>query len=120
MSGKMIGASGESLAGARMTAIANIEIPYEEIAAFCERNHIRKLSLFGSVLRDDFTAESDVDVLVEFAPEHSVGFFKFIALQDELSEMLGRHVDLNTPDFLNRIIRKRVLPSARVLYDRSR
>ena len=73
-------------------------IPYAEIAEFCQRPHIRKLELFGSVLRPDFRPDSDVDVLVEFEPEHIPGL-AFFHMQDELSSLLGRTVDLNTPAF---------------------
>jgi predicted nucleotidyltransferase len=93
-----------------------IEIPEEKIAEFCRRNHIRKLALFGSVLRDDFMPESDVDVLVEFEPGHTPGL-AFIAMQDELSDILGRAVDLNTPDCLSPYFRQEVLDETEVLYD---
>lgn len=79
---------------------ARIEIPHERIADFCRRNHIRKLSLFGSVVRDDFKPDSDVDVLVEFEPGYTPGL-QFFAMQTELSEILGRPVDLNTPHWLS-------------------
>ena len=92
-----------------------IDIPGERIAAFCQQNHIRRLALFGSVLRDDFRPDSDVDVLVEFEPGARVGL-KFFAMQDELSEMLGRNVDLNTPGFLSDYFRDEVLAEARELY----
>jgi len=82
----------------------NIALPHDAIAAFCQRHHIRRLALFGSVLRDDFTPDSDVDVLVEFEAGHAPGW-EFIAIQDELSEILGRSVDLNTPGFLSRHFR---------------
>jgi uncharacterized protein len=95
----------------------NIDIPYDEIEAFCQRHHIRKLSLFGSILRDDFSPESDVDVLVEFEPEHIPGL-KFIAMQRELSEILGREVDLNTYGFLSRYFRDKVVAMAEVIYER--
>ena len=93
-----------------------IAIPKEEIAAFCRRHHIRRLALFGSVLRSDFTPESDVDVLVEFEPGHVAGL-AFFAMQDELSEVLGRRVDLNTPGFLSPHFRQQVMREAEVLYD---
>lgn len=92
-----------------------IEIPAEELAAFSRRNRIRKLALFGSVLRDDFTPESDVDVLVEFEPGTRVGL-RFFALEEELSELLGRKVDLNTPGFLSKYFRDQVLAEAEVAY----
>jgi len=66
-------------------------IPTEQVAAFCQRNHIRTLSLFGSVLREDFNPASDIDVLVEFEPEHVPGFFRLAELEQELSQMLGGH-----------------------------
>ena len=93
-----------------------LTIPPDRLADFCRRNHIRRLSLFGSVLRDDFRPDSDVDVLVEFEPGHTPGL-KFIALQDELSQLLGREVDLNTPAFLSTYFRDEVLDEAEVLYD---
>ena len=94
----------------------NIAIPRAKVGAFCRRHHIRRLSLFGSVLRDDFTPESDVDVLVEFESGHTPGF-AFISIQDGLSEILGRNVDLNTPQCLSRYFRDEVLAEAEVLYD---
>lgn len=97
---------------------AKIDIPTEEIAEFCKRNRIRKLSLFGSVLRDDFTSDSDVDVLLEFEPETRVGL-RFFRLERELSEILGYKVDLNTPGFLSRHFREEVLHEAEVLYEKA-
>ncbi len=76
---------------------ARIQVPRERIAEFCRRHHIRRLAFFGSVLRDDFTPDSDVDVLVEFEPGKTPGL-AFFRMQDELSEILGRRVDLNTPN----------------------
>lgn len=93
-----------------------IEIPQEEIVKFCLRNKIRHLALFGSVLRDDFSPESDVDVLVEFEPGERVGL-RFFSMEQELSELLGRKVDLNTPGFLSRHFREEVQLQAEVLYD---
>ncbi|MBV8054396.1 MAG: nucleotidyltransferase family protein [Deltaproteobacteria bacterium] len=87
----------------------------ERLTGFCRRNHIRKLALFGSVLRDDFRPDSDVDVLVEFEPGHVPGL-RFFALETELSEILGRKVDLNTPRFLSPHFRGRVLAEAEVQY----
>ena len=95
-----------------------IEIPKEQIADFCRRHHIRKLSLFGSVLRDDFGPDSDVDVLVEFEPGHTPGL-AFFEMQSELSDLLGRRVDLLTPDFLSRYFRDEVLKAAEVQYAQS-
>ena len=92
-----------------------IEVPKEEIAAFCRRHHIRKLAFFGSVLRDDFTPDSDVDVLVEFEPGHAPGL-AFFAMQRELSEILGRKADLNTAQDLSPYFRQEVLDEAEMLY----
>ena len=97
-----------------MTA-ARIRIPMDEIAEFCRRHHIRRLSLFGSVLRDDFRPESDIDVLVEFDPEHVPGL-AFFSMQDELSTLFGRTVDLNTLGFLSPYFRETVLANASTLY----
>jgi predicted nucleotidyltransferase len=92
-----------------------IEIPHDRIVDFCRRHHIRRLALFGSVLRDDFTPASDVDMLVEFEPGKTPGF-AFFRMQDELSEMIGRRVDLNTPKELSKYFRDEVLADAEDLY----
>lgn len=95
---------------------ATIKVPRETLAEFCRRNQIRRLSLFGSVLREDFGPDSDVDVLVEFEPEARVGFFALVRMEMELSELLGHKVDLNTPGFLSRYFRDQVLEEAEVQY----
>jgi predicted nucleotidyltransferase len=87
----------------------------DAIAAFCRRNRIRKLSLFGSILRDDFGPESDIDVLVEFEEGATPGLAYF-SMQDELSELLGRKVDLVTPKGLSKYIRDDVIASADPVY----
>ena len=92
-----------------------ISVPSKEIAQFCRRHHIRKLAFFGSVLRDDFSAKSDVDILVEFEPEHVPGL-AFFSMQDELSEILKHKVDLNTPEWLSRYFRDKVIAEAEVAY----
>ncbi len=94
---------------------ARIPVPREEIADFCRRHHIRRLALFGSVLRDDFTPESDVDVLVEFEPGTTLGF-KLFDIQQELSAILGRRVDLRTPQELSKYFRDEVLAEAEEVY----
>jgi len=95
----------------------NIDIPKEKISHFCQHWHITKLSLFGSVLRDDFRPDSDIDVLVEFQPEHTPGFLKLHQIQEELSTILGnRQIDLVTARFLNHRIRDRILSEAEVYY----
>ena len=92
-----------------------IQISRQKVADFCRRHHIRRLSLFGSVLRDDFGPDSDVDVLVEFEPGQTPGF-AFFTMEDELSGILGRKVDLNTPMFLSRYFRDEVLREAEDVY----
>jgi len=94
---------------------ARIPIPQDKIAAFCRKHHIRKLALFGSVLRDNFRPDSDVDVLVEFEPGHVPGL-AFFGMEEELSGILGRRVDLNTPQFLGPYFRDEVLRSSEVQY----
>ena len=96
-----------------------VKIPSKKLSEFCQRYHIRKLAFFGSVLREDFGPESDVDVLVEFEKGYTPGF-AFIDIQDELSKLLGgREVDLVTPKFLNHRIKERVMKEARVAYGAS-
>jgi predicted nucleotidyltransferase len=90
-------------------------LPKDKIAHFCRRHHIRKLAVFGSVLREDFRSDSDVDVLVEFEPGHTPGL-AFFGMEQELSELLGRQVDLNTPQFLSVYFRDKVLAEAEVQY----
>ena len=97
-------------------AASSIGIPQDRLAEFCRRYHIRKLSLFGSVITGDFGPDSDVDVLVEFEPGHVPGL-ALIRMQDELAAFLGgREVDLVTPKFLNRRIRDQILREAAVQY----
>ncbi len=98
-----------------MNTKARIPVPTERIAEFCCTHHVRKLSLFGSVLRDDFGPKSDVDVLVEFEPGQTPGL-AFFAMQDELSQVLGYPVDLNTPQCLSRYFRDEVLAEAEAVY----
>ncbi|MCI0520632.1 MAG: nucleotidyltransferase family protein [Chloroflexi bacterium] len=96
-------------------SIPQIEIPKDRLAEFCQRHHIHKLSLFGSVLRDDFRPGSDIDVLVEFEPGHVPGL-AFFSLQDELSTILGYPVGLNTPKMLGQHYRNQVLKEAKSQY----
>lgn len=95
----------------------NIIIPKDKLKKFCERNYIRKLALFGSILRDDFGPDSDIDVLVEFEPEAIVGFFKLFDMEEELSLLFdGRKVDINTPKCISKYFRDKVLTEAVVQY----
>ena len=97
-------------------SLPNIAIPSEEIALFCQGHHIQKLSLLGSVLRSDFSSESDVDVLVIFEPEYIPGLIRLSAMVQELSHIFHRQVDLRTPEDLSRYFRQQVLDSALVQY----
>jgi len=93
-----------------------IQVPREKLAEFCRRHRIRKLSFFGSVLREDFTEASDVDVLVEFEPGARVGFITFAGIERELSQLIGRKADLNTEGCLSRYFKDEVLREAEVHY----
>jgi uncharacterized protein len=95
----------------------HLAIDLDQIAAFCERHHIRKLSLFGSVLREDFRPDSDIDVLVEFEPGQTPGW-NIVLMQDELAALLGREVDFITYGGLKGSFREKVLRTAQVLYER--
>jgi predicted nucleotidyltransferase len=94
----------------------DVEIDSESIGRFCRRHHIRRLSIFGSILRSDFGPNSDVDVLVEFEPGHAPGL-AFFGMQEELGQLLHRQVDMHTPASLSKYFRDRVLAEARVQYD---
>lgn len=91
-------------------------ISKEKITEFCKRNHIARLALFGSALRDDLKPESDIDILVEFEAEHIPGLMDIAGMEIELTEMAGRKVDLRTPAELSRFFRDDVLSKARVEY----
>jgi predicted nucleotidyltransferase len=93
-----------------------IDVPKDKIADFCRKHHIRKLALFGSVLREDFRPDSDVDVPVEFEPGHTVGLLRMAGLELELAELIGRKVDLRTPAELSRYFRDEVARSSEVQY----
>lgn len=93
----------------------SITVPREKLTRFCRSNHIRRLALFGSVIHGEFTPESDLDVLVEFERGHVPGL-DFFRMQDELSRLFDRQVDLNTPQFLSPYFRERVMREAEVLY----
>jgi predicted nucleotidyltransferase len=96
---------------------AMISIPKDIIAEFCQRNQVRRLSLFGSVLREDFSPDSDVDILVEFEPGTRIGLIRLSGLEIELGKIVGRKVDLNTPGFLSKYYRDQILTEADVQYD---
>ncbi len=92
------------------------QLPRQQLREFCRKHHIRKLALFGSALRADFSPASDMDILVEFEPGHVPGL-AFFDIQAELTELLGVPVDLNTPQFLSAAFRDEVVATAEVVYD---
>ena len=97
--------------------MAKIELHKEQIASFCRERHIRRLAVFGSALRSDFRPDSDIDLLVEFEPDHIPGLFGIARMERELSALLGgRKVDLRTLEDLSRYFRQRVLEEAEVQY----
>ena len=96
-----------------------IEIPKEKIAEFCRANHIRRLALFGSVLREDFTPDSDVDVLVEFEPDRRVGMITLAGVEIDLSQLLGRRAEMHTAKGLDPYFRDEVLDLAEVQYEQA-
>jgi len=97
----------------------NFKINKDKLSDFCERHHIRRLAFFGSALRDDFGPESDVDVLVDFMPGHTPGFFGLFEMEEELSGLFGgRKVDMRTPEDLSRYFRDEVIATAEVQYVR--
>lgn len=108
-----------SAPGDDVVVFHGIVLSRDWIAEFCRRHHVRSFALFGSVLRDDFGPESDIDVLVEFDPGKTPGL-GFFGMQDELSEHFGRRVDLNTPGFLSRYFRDQVTAEAVSLYGTAR
>lgn len=98
---------------------ARVLIPRDQVAAFCQRNHVRRLALFGSVLRDDFTEDSDIDILVEFEPNHPVGFLGLAGMEIELSRILGRRAEIHTVPGLNPHFRDEVLQAAETQYEQA-
>ena len=94
-------------------------IPLAQLEKFCRPYPIRKLSLFGSALRENFGPDSDIDILVEFEPEARIDFFDVVTIEMGLTEIMGRQVDLRTPEELSRYFRQEVLDRAEVLYERA-
>ena len=103
--------------GPHNPGLAAVEAARDEIVRFCGRHRIRRLSLFGSVIRDDFQPGSDIDVLVEFEPGSVPGFFEYVGMKEELSALLGLPVDFRTPKSLSPYFRDRVLREALPLHD---
>lgn len=102
--------------GANVARTLPIVIPEGALATFCQRHQIQRLSFFGSILRDDFSPASDVDVLVDFQEGHAPGLLGLSAMQRELSALLGRRVDLNTRGFLSPSFASQVLQEAQDHY----
>ena len=100
-----------------MFNLSIIGIPQSEIEIFCQRHGIRKLALFGSVLTEDFNADSDIDVLVEYLPEKRITFLDMVQQEAQLTALIGRQVDLRTAMELSRHFRKSVLNNAQVIYE---
>jgi len=94
-----------------------ITLPRKKLDAFCRRHHIKKLAIFGSTLRENFGSDSDIDVLVEFEPDHIPGYIRLAGIEAELSELLQRKVDLNTPNMLSKYFRDDVLAQAEIQYE---
>jgi len=99
----------------KMLKLHGIHIPIDKIAVFCRTHGIKRLALFGSILRDDFREDSDIDILIEFCPDVQVGL-AFFGMQEELSNIFEHSVDLNTPGFLSRYFRNEILAEAEDLY----
>ncbi|MBI4799157.1 MAG: nucleotidyltransferase family protein [Desulfarculus sp.] len=97
-------------------ALHGIGIPRQNLAEFCRRHGIGRLGFFGSVLREDFRPESDLDVLIEFLPGRGAGYLQMAAMEQELSRLLGRKVDLRTPAELSRHFREEVVEASEVQY----
>jgi len=96
---------------------SSIPIPKDKIRDFCERNHINRLSFFGSIQRNDFTPESDIDILVEFEQGFTPGFFRLLDMEEELSSLLGnRKIDLRTPEDLSRYFREEIKNESEACY----
>jgi len=95
-----------------------VNLTKEQIAEFCQKNHIKKFAFFGSVLRDDFRSDSDIDILIDLDYNVPIGLMEIAGMEIELSKMIGREVDLSTPDDLSDYFRDKVLTQAEALYER--
>jgi predicted nucleotidyltransferase len=96
--------------------VGHVDLPMGTLADVCRKYQIKELSLFGSALRDDFGGESDIDLLVEFVPNHTIGLIEYVSCQMELSELLGRKVDLVDKGGIKPRLAHRILGSAKVIY----
>ncbi len=102
----------------RAQAYIMLNLSYEEWEKFCQKNHIQKISLYGSMLRGDFKEKSDIDLLVEFEPDQEPNLITLSGMELELEDRLGRPVDIRTPEDLSRYFRNEVLDSAEILYEK--
>jgi len=100
-----------------MNEMAEFRLPLEAIRAYCRQRPIKRLLLFGSALREDFTQDSDIDLLVEYAPEAELDAYEIFRQQEDFSEIIGRPVDLGEPHSLKPYIRQEVIESAELIYD---
>ena len=101
-----------------MNEAIKIDLPVEAIRDYCETQPIERLSVFGSALRNELTLESDIDLLVEYVPEARIGLFDMGGHLMDLSEIVGRRVDLCTPNELSKYIRDEIVESARLIYEK--
>lgn len=97
-----------------------IRLPKIWLENFCMKNHIVKMALFGSVISDQFTETSDIDILVEFDPKYTPGLFSFVGMRNILSERLGREVDLRTPEDISSLFRNNVIEQSYPIYGKER
>jgi predicted nucleotidyltransferase len=102
------------------TGKPKVEISKHWVEKFCRSHHIVKLAFFGSVLTDHFSETSDIDVLVEFDPEYIPGLFSFVEMKEELSDNLGREIDLRTPEDISKLFRRDVLQQSYLIYGKER
>ena len=96
--------------------VGQVDLPLEQIAAICRKYRVKELSIFGSALREDFRTDSDVDLLVDFLPNHGLGLIEYLQCQEELGGALGRKVDLVQKSGLKRFVRDEILGTSRVIY----
>lgn len=100
--------------------LPQIKIPKVWLKIFCEKYHITRMSLFGSVISSHFTPKSDVDILVEFDPKHIPGLFSFVEMRNILSEHFGREVDLRTPEDISNLFRDEIIQQSYLIYGKER
>jgi uncharacterized protein len=92
-------------------------MPQERVTEFCQRNYVKKLALFGSAIKGELRPDSDIDILVQFEEGHVPGYFRLCEMENELTDIIGRQVDLRTPEELSKYFRNDVVKSAKVQYE---